>query len=617
MPSAALTDRWPHVALRLTVTVHVLLGVLMGLVTPIFEAPDEANHFLFVRYLQLHQGLPVQTLDQDGPRAHHPPLYFALAAVASAWVADAGPADRVLLPINPTMDFRYGDPGVERKVKYLHSSAEAWPWHGQALAVHVLRLLSVVFSAVAVVATHAAVRLFRPHAPWLAVWAAGLLAFNPMVLFMAGVVQNSTAALASAAGLIWLLSLWLVRGGRPALAVATGLVLGLGILIQVSTLTLALPVGLVVLVDAWRSQGDRARLVRQVLLHASLVAVPAVLLTGWWFWRNQVLYGDWTANQIVAALWSDQPVMPTEQTLHLIWTGMIGRFGFGYTLEYPDWLYRLTALLVLAAVVMGLASTRGRWRPALWPAPTPTGLLAALHAVVILVVGAALTYYVVGFIRGGHGRYMFTAYPSLAILLLAGVSQGGPARAGVPIGDWLQRALGPVLVATSLALSVYAVVGLLLPAYAWPPAPTAAERERMRPLEATLVDVAQIEGLWLGTAEVAPGDTVDVHVVWRPLARTAAPLTVFVHLLHPTAGSMAQVDRYPGRGTLATSLWDPGLVFVDAYRLRLAPDAPTGEALLVLGLYDSATGQRVPVTGRDAGSVSESWVRLGTITIGP
>jgi 4-amino-4-deoxy-L-arabinose transferase-like glycosyltransferase len=592
----------------------------MGLVTPVFEAPDEANHFLFVRYLQLHRDLPVQTLDQDGPRAHHPPLYFALAALASAWVADAGPANQVLLPVNPTMDFRYGDPGVERKVKYLHSTAEAWPWHGQILAVHALRFLSVVFSAVAVVATYAAARHFRPQAPWLAVWAAGLLAFNPMVLFMAGVVQNSTAALASAAVLIWLLSLWLVRGGRPALAFAIGLVLGLGTLIQVSTLTLALPVALVILIDiwhAWRTHDDRGQLVRQGFTHGSLVTVPAVLLTGAWFWRNQVLYGDWTANRIVAALWADQPVMPTEQTLHLIWTGMIGRFGFGYTLEYPDWLYRLTALLFLGAMAVGLAATWRQWRPALWPAPTPTSLLTVMHAVVILVVAAALMYYVVGFIRGGHGRYMFTAYPSLAVLLIAGVSQGGSALAGVSPGDRLQHRLGPVLVAASLALSVYAVVGLLVPAYAWPVAPTAAERERMRPLEATLVDVAQIEGLWLASAEVAPGDTVDVYVVWRPLARTAGPLTVFVHLLHPTAGSIAQVDLYPGRGTLATSLWDPGIAFVDPYRLRLAPNTPTGDALLVLGLYDSVTGQRVPVAGRDAGSASESWVRLSTITIGP
>jgi 4-amino-4-deoxy-L-arabinose transferase-like glycosyltransferase len=602
----------------------VVLGLALGILTPIFEAPDEANHFLFVRYLQLHGSLPIQTMDQDGPRAHHPPLYFALAAALSAWVPDAGPADRVLSPINTTMNFRYGDPSVERKVKYLHSSAEAWPWQGQTLAVHVIRALSVVLSAVAVALTYAIGRLFRPHDPWLAVWAAGLLAFNPMVVFMAGVVQNSTAALAAAAAVIWLLNLWIVRGSHPALAFATGVALGLGILIQVSTLALAVPVVAVGVMEAWRMwrrAGDLQRAIRHLLVGGILVAVPAVALTGWWFWRNQVLYGDWSANQIVAALWSDQPIMPAEQTLHLMWTGMIGRFGYGYTLEYSEPIYRAAALACILGLVL---SGAGAWRKRMALARSDHDhgpLLAGLHLVVIVVVAAALTYYIVGFIRGGHGRYMFTAYPSLAIVLVAGArlwierQDLGPAT---PWGGWLTRFsgwLGPALVAGSLALSLYALAGLIRPAYAWPAAPTESERQIMQPLQATLTDVAEIRGVWMDPARVGPGGILNVNVVWAPLARTSSPQTVFVHLLHPAVGSIAQVDLYPGRGTLATSLWDPGREFVDRYRLLLPADAPIGEARLVLGLYDSASGARVPVTGPDAGSADDAWVWLGTVFI--
>jgi len=78
---------WP---LTLILALHTALGIGFGLATPIFEAPDEANHFLFVRYVQIYHALPVQTLDQNGPRAHHPPLYFLIGAAVTAWVTDAG-----------------------------------------------------------------------------------------------------------------------------------------------------------------------------------------------------------------------------------------------------------------------------------------------------------------------------------------------------------------------------------------------------------------------------------------------------------------------------------------------------------------------------------------------
>jgi hypothetical protein len=39
---------------------------------------------------------------------------------------------------------------------------------------------------------------------------------------------------------------------------------------------------------------------------------------------------------------------------------------------------------------------------------------------------------------------------------------------------------------------------------------------------------------------------------------------------------------------------------IDAYRVSLAPDAPLGDALIEIGMYDPADGQRLPVRGQDA-----------------
>src|ERR1700693_4169080 len=82
------------------VLAHLVLGLWFNAATPIFEAPDEDGHYLFIRYLQLYHQLPVQTLDIYGPRAHHPPLFHLMAAVLSAWVPVKGGANRVDMQVN-------------------------------------------------------------------------------------------------------------------------------------------------------------------------------------------------------------------------------------------------------------------------------------------------------------------------------------------------------------------------------------------------------------------------------------------------------------------------------------------------------------------------------------
>jgi hypothetical protein len=107
-----------------------------------------------------------------------------------------------------------------------------------------------------------------------------------------------------------------------------------------------------------------------------------------------------------------------------------------------------------------------------------------------------------------------------------------------------------------------------------------------------------------------------VKVYWQPLARTPAPYTVFIHLYSPEAGSITQRDTYPGLGNNATDGWDPRRPFVDTYRLYLPDDAPTGDHdLLLLGLYDAGSGERLPVTGRDAGPAADAWVQFGDISV--
>ena len=75
---------------------------------------------------------------------------------------------------------------------------------------------------------------------------------------------------------------------------------------------------------------------------------------------------------------------------------------------------------------------------------------------------------------------------------------------------------------------------------------------------------------------------------------------MFCHLLDGTGWLRGQRDNPPRQGTYPTVAWSPGETVVDVYRVPLASDAPLGEALIEVGMYDPLDGQRLPVLGRDA-----------------
>ena len=79
--------------------------------------------------------------------------------------------------------------------------------------------------------------------------------------------------------------------------------------------------------------------------------------------------------------------------------------------------------------------------------------------------------------------------------------------------------------------------------------------------------------------------------------------TVFTHLLQPPDEIWAQEDDQPQDGQSPTSTWQPGQIIEDHYQLTLRPEAPPGVYQVEIGLYLSATGDRLMVGFSDQGIV--------------
>jgi hypothetical protein len=104
------------------------------------------------------------------------------------------------------------------------------------------------------------------------------------------------------------------------------------------------------------------------------------------------------------------------------------------------------------------------------------------------------------------------------------------------------------------------------------------------PLDAEFTGVARILGL------DATDDRITLY--WRAVGPSGPSHSVFVHALAADGRILAQHDGVPADGTRPTRGWLPGEVIADAHPLR----RPPGTVALAVGLYDPATGLRVPLT---------------------
>lgn len=88
---------------------------------------------------------------------------------------------------------------------------------------------------------------------------------------------------------------------------------------------------------------------------------------------------------------------------------------------------------------------------------------------------------------------------------------------------------------------------------------------------------------------------VRVTLYWQASPTPSPDYTVFVHLVGAD-GMRGQYDSPPARGGLPMSGWLPGEVIADEHPVAVTPDAPAGDYQLLVGLYDPATGARVPTS---------------------
>ncbi len=117
-------------------------------------------------------------------------------------------------------------------------------------------------------------------------------------------------------------------------------------------------------------------------------------------------------------------------------------------------------------------------------------------------------------------------------------------------------------------------------------------------------------GYNLDASPVESGEPMRLTLYWQGLAEIDQEYTVFVHLLDAAGQLVAQWDAMPRDDALPTTYWLPGRVIDDPHLLALPQDIAPGKYQLAVGLYDWATGERLPIQRLDGEALPNSvlWI---------
>ena len=435
---------WARWALLALLVFTLLRGGLWAVEQPFFWAPDEDYHFLYVEHLTTEGSLPspdkplypreyplvTQAMKYDeyssGPRRDfsgdphasvgrledlsdadreprdigrgvnvvHAPLYYVAGATVNKLLGDASPFTRVL----------------------------AVRWVSSAIGVLAVFLAWLL-----------AAQVFRRE--WLQLAAAGLVALQPMIAFLSGIVSNDIAVTAGYTGALALLLFLLRTPPRAAQGAWVGGAIALALLVKSTALAL-LPLAVLAYAGqalAWRGRGRAA--LRSALIASGIVAAVA----GWWYVRSLIDYGSVTgaATDVVPSGQGEPATIGHIISIGAEWTRLTYRtyWWHFYWWEAPrDSIFFLVPYVVGAIGAIGLVAMFWRRRRTLLSGSDP------LVRQAILMIAAILILYVPplatdilrrlngeGFILVA-GRFLLPAYPAAVALLLIGVRELAPRR---------------------------------------------------------------------------------------------------------------------------------------------------------------------------------------------
>ncbi|MCB0168187.1 MAG: glycosyltransferase family 39 protein, partial [Anaerolineae bacterium] len=219
--------------------IFTILTIYNSVQLPIGEADDETDHYQYHRFVAQTGHPPLTEADrrEAGFKGGLAPLYYWLTAWPIALVGADSVPDIRRVDARPERHIPTDGLGINH---VLHTLDEVWPWRGQVLAWHLVRLLSLPMAWVTIIATYALAHRLKPDTPTVALGAAALVAFLPRFVISSAVINddNLVFALTALLLLVQIIILQREQPPTPKLMAIFGALYGLALVTKYFSLIL-------------------------------------------------------------------------------------------------------------------------------------------------------------------------------------------------------------------------------------------------------------------------------------------------------------------------------------------------------------------------------------------
>ena len=393
---AAVASALSWLPLAAIVATFLVVSTAYNLAVPLYEAPDERAHALYVKSIAERSKLPTFSTPEDY-EAWQPPFYYAV-----------GGAVLKTLSLGPIPYLEQNPRFPAETDSYLHVIDESFPYSEPVLAIHVLRGINGIFAAGTMVIVYFMALILFPERKLLALSAAATTGFVPQFAFIGGAVSNDPASVFFAAGTAFF-GLKYMREARSVWVVLAAVALSLGALSKSMALLAALvPAGAVLLsTSPWR---DKLKLL-------AVIGVLPFLVAGWFYVRSLAMWG---AIYPVDHFWTLRPTPIWDPLFRKVFWELLRHsywyFGGAVSVEMSRIVYDLLDLLSCVALGGIIVTFVSRTLSAV----QSRGLMLLTLLSVAAFLG--IVYFSVTSDFSPQGRYLFVAQPALGILLPLGLS---------------------------------------------------------------------------------------------------------------------------------------------------------------------------------------------------
>ncbi len=574
MQVAMMKRRFLQSGTWLIVGLYLIAALLYSLSVPVWEAPDESGHFAYIKHLRSERTLPIQGQHASG-EAHQPPLYYVVAAIFSVpsdVTSSVGKWRR-----NP--NFMWNASGGNDVNINILGTAQTIPFQGQSLALHLARLASVAMGAGTVYLVIRIGHYIFPERPEIGLLAGGLIALTPQFLFISGVLNNDNLLILCTTGTIWQTLQAINKPKQYRQWVFVGLWLSAAVMTKLTSVAIVALVGIMIFYVSWERRSWKI-LIRAAMITGGLL----LLLTGWWFLRNQVLYGDPLGNTVYEQLFAANVRLGSlhwrdiRELVVVQFRSFWAVFGWMNILG-PSWYY-VGIYTVLALAVLG-------WVRAAVKRPfSPSQRQALIWLVLAMILQEIVILYVITRCNAScyQGRYLMPAIGPIMLLISIGVMT----LLNAPWNHYLVGILSLFFLITAfwMPIAVISPAYTLMPESGW--------------------------HAWVGTEQVQANfnnqfvlrsysqerneTSLQIQIYWQTVTQPDFDYSTFVHLVDSSGQMVAQSDVGLGQSInyLPTN-WAVGDMVMEIYSITFPDDLPSGTYQIRTGMYNWVSGKRLPV----------------------